>query len=88
MFIGKLSITSVIVICSYYIVVTMKDYINLISNPLIPTIICGIIGYSIGSLYMSIFGLSSNAIIQCFLIDETINIKKGQRAIYCPGPLR
>lgn len=60
----------------------------LIASPIAPTIICGIIAYTIGSIFMSIFGCSANAIMHCFLVDETTQASSGKPAIYCPEVLR
>lgn len=88
MFIGKATITAAIVVAAYYSLLRI-DYFSLrISSPVAPTLICGVIAYAVASIYMSVYGTSCNAIIQCFITDESDNSKNGRAAKYCPEPLR
>ena len=71
MFIGKATITSLVAVAAYYSLLRI-DYFSLkISSPLAPTIMCAVIALAVASIYMSVFGISCNAIIQCFIMDES-----------------
>jgi hypothetical protein len=88
MFIGKATITTLIAVAAYYSLMKI-DYFSLrISSPVAPTIICVVIAYSVASIYMSVYGTSCNAIIQCFITDEADSQKSGMPAKFCPEPLR
>jgi hypothetical protein len=71
MFIGKITITVLIAVAGYYCVMRISYFALLISSPIAPTLICAVIGYAVAAIYMSVYGVSCNAIIQCFITDET-----------------
>jgi choline transporter-like protein 2/4/5 len=85
---GKLAITFIVLIAAYYTMMSIEYFTIMVKNPVPPTVICGLIAFAISSLYMSVYGVSCNAIIQCFLMDEIDAKSRGQRARYCPEPLR
>jgi hypothetical protein len=43
-----------------------------ISSPVIPCITVFIIGYVVGSIFMSVYSIASNTILQCFILDYEI----------------
>lgn len=88
MVIGKAAMTCLIAVAAYYCVMKIEFFAVLIASPIAPTIICAIIAYVISSIFMSIFGCSANAIMHCFLVDETVQASSGKPAIYCPEALR
>lgn len=53
-----------------------------------PTIVSGIIGFVIGYLFMIVYGMSIDTILQCFLLDETLAKGSGQEPEHTPEPLR
>ena len=71
MFIGKITITVLIAVAGYYCVMRISYFALLISSPIAPTLICAVIGYAVAAIYMSVYGVSCKAIIQCFITDET-----------------
>lgn len=85
---GKLAITFIVLIAAYYTMSSIEFFVVMIKNPVVPSLICALIAYAISNLYMSVYGTSCNAIIQCFLMDEIEAKARGQRARYCPEPLR
>jgi hypothetical protein len=72
MFIGKLFIVCVTVIIAYVMLTKWPKAADSISSPYFPCIVAGIIGYVIGSIFMSIFSFASDTILQCFLLDEEL----------------
>lgn len=44
-----------------------------ISSPVVPAVICFVLGYSVASLFMSIFDVAVDTTFMCFLIDEENN---------------
>lgn len=87
MFICKITLCGFVGTGVFYSILSFK-YFALISSPMIPTLLSMIIVYGASTIILSIFGTSSNAIIQCFIMDELDAKTRGQRARYCPAPLR
>lgn len=87
MFICKLCLCGVIGAGVFYSIISFK-YFALVSSPMIPTLLAMVIAYGASTIILSIFGTSSNVIIQCFIMDELDAKSRGQRARYCPAPLR
>ena len=87
MFICKLTLCGIIGVGVFYSILSFK-YFSLVSSPMIPTLLSVIIVFGASSMILSIFSTSSNVIIQCFIIDELDARYRGQRARYCPAPLR
>lgn len=57
-----------------YIIITRAPSINdKIDSPLLSTLVFWIIGYLIGSLFISIYGNACDALMHCFLVDSEIN---------------
>lgn len=84
MFIGKATITTAITVSAYYSLMKIEYFSLRITSPLAPTIISGVIAFAVASIYMSVYGVSCNAIIQCFITDECEAQKQGRSAKYCP----
>ena len=60
-----------------------------VSSPLVPAIVMFIIGYMIGSIFMSIFSIGSNTILQCFIMDlEIAEVKHDGGADHQPQSLQ
>ena len=47
-----------------------------------------ILTYTIGSLFMAVYGMAVDAILHCFLLDEELAKKKGHTPAYTPEHLR
>jgi hypothetical protein len=45
-----------------------------VSSPIPPTIVCGFIGVMVAYMFMSIFSFSSDAILQSFLLAESLKL--------------
>jgi hypothetical protein len=85
---GKLAITFIVLIAAYYTMASLSYYQVMIKNPIVPSVICALLAFAISSLYTAVYGVSCNAIIQCFIIDELDAKTRGMKARYCPAPLR
>ncbi len=44
-----------------------------------------IIAYAVGNMFMTVWGMAADAILQCFCIDKELNDMKINR--YCPNQL-
>lgn len=76
MFLGK---TFIILLSAWigYIICTESYLKDSLTSPIFPTLGCGIIGYLIGSIFLSVYSFSATAILHCYLLDE--EIKGGHR---------
>jgi len=72
MFLGKLFIVSFTCFLSYIILTKWEKPSKAVTSPYFPIIACGIVGYIIGSIFLSIFSFASDALMQCFLLDEEL----------------
>jgi hypothetical protein len=68
---GVICITISTAVAGYYII----DYLHgeEISNPVIPVLICIIIGFLVSKLFMGVFALAVDATLQCFVADEELH---------------
>lgn len=66
--IGKLLIGSVSAFYTYLIIVNSQS-LN-VSDPTLPTILCGALGFVIGSVFISIYGISIDSILYCLCIKD------------------
>jgi hypothetical protein len=67
-------------IVGYLFVTNVNPYKSEIDSPIAPTLIMAVIGLVIGSVSLSVFGMSADALMHSFLLDEEIN--KGQAKAY------
>ena len=72
MFLGKLFICAANGAVCFLIVTNWKEVSQKINSPYVPCAIAVIIGYVIGACFMSIFSFASDAIMQSFLLDESM----------------
>jgi len=70
-FLAKATIASFTTITAYFLMGVMIDDDG-VTSPVGPLIIIGLFGYLCGAIFMSVFETSSNAILQCFLVDYDI----------------
>jgi len=47
-----------------------------------------VFAYAIGATFMTVYGLASDAILACFVVDEELNKKRNAPARHCPESLR
>jgi len=72
MFLGKLFIICATGLICYALMVNWDKPAEAITSPYFPAIACCIVGYLIGSIFLSIFSFSTDTILQCFLLDEEL----------------
>jgi len=46
-----------------------------------------VISWITGSMFMSVWGMAMDSILQCFCIDKELNHGSGKQNLYCPGQL-
>lgn len=72
MLIGRLFIICVTVGVCYLQLTQWPQVKENIASPYFPCIITAIIGFLIGSIFMSVFSFASDTILQCYLLDEEL----------------
>lgn len=67
MMLGKGTIMGVSAYITFLIV---KETAPEVQQPLFPAAIIMLVGYMVGSMFLSVFSFSGTAILHCFLLDE------------------
>ena len=61
-----------------YVMLTEIDYFsNDIISPIIPTMGFLITSFTIGSLFMNVYGMAIDTILLCYIVDMELNRNKG-----------
>lgn len=82
--IGKVFIAGATGIAGYVIITQVPTYSAKLNSPILPTLVFILVGYLIGSIFISIYGNACSALLHCFLVDCEIN----RDAKYSPEALR
>lgn len=83
--IGKVFIGAITAACGYFMLENISKIKDAITSPIVPVIIMFIIGLVIGTLFMSIYGISADTILMCFLLTKEVNPSGKVR---CPAPMQ
>lgn len=67
---GVLGIGVGVSIAAYFVCVEIQYFARLLTNPLIVTIVSGLIAFVISAIYLSMIDLSAQSILQCYFIDH------------------
>ena len=80
MFLGKLFIIVGCCVSTYLILDRVEYFYKALSGfPVGPMAASAVIGYFVGSVFMSVFSFSSDTILQCFLLDEEMTLMNKPR---------
>lgn len=85
---GKLAITAISTAAGYFYLTRKAGVKDTISSPIAPTICCAIASYIIASVFMEVYGLAIDAILQCFLCDEELKERNPSHESRAPAPLK
>ena len=89
MFMGKMLVTVGTAILCYFILIYLEYYEENLYSPFSPIILILFIAFGISLMFMGIYGLGADTIVQCFLVDQEIQEKvNGGAAQFCPEELR
>ncbi|OMJ83106.1 hypothetical protein SteCoe_16026 [Stentor coeruleus] len=83
--IGKIFITIVTSLIGFYIITNYDPWKDDIQSPVAPTCVFALIAYTVSGLFMSVYEMACDTIIQAYLIDERLHIAKTQ---FAPEPLQ
>ena len=87
-FLGSICITAGTTCICYYIITTSSTYKNNLYSPVLPTIFFAIIAFFVSSLFMNIYGIAIDTILQCAIVDEEVHKAENSPPKFCPEPLR
>ena len=78
MFLGKMSIASLTAFVGYIILENWISIKKNLDSPMAPTIVIFMIAYVVGAVFISVYSISADTILQCFLVDTDISIQQGR----------
>lgn len=84
-FIGKFFITTLSTLFGYLIITQSDEYKEHIQSPIPATLIFIIVSYVVSGLFVGIYEMTCDTIIQVFLVDEKLH--KGN-SVFAPEPLK
>jgi hypothetical protein len=87
-FLGKIFIGVLTALGGYIVITTVDKYSKVLFSPVIPTAFFFLIGLTVGSIFMSVYGFAADAILCCFFVDKEMVEKKGFQISRAPAPLR
>lgn len=79
LFLGKIFIACITAIGCYAMLTYWEEPREAIASPYFPCFVAMVIGYVIGSVYLSVFSFSADTVLQCFLVDEELAAKGTER---------
>lgn len=82
---GKIFITCVSSYLGFLLITNFDPYQDEISSPIAPTCVFALISYTVAGLFMSIYEMACDTIIQAFIIDERLHLAEPE---FAPEPLR
>ena len=71
MFLGKAVIMGLTGFIGYIILMN-SELKTQITSPILPTCLFVVIGYLVGSIFLSVYSFSSTTILHCFILSEDI----------------
>lgn len=72
----------------YFIITRTEKFKTSVTYPEGPSLLCGVIGFVVGSLFMSVYGVACDAILIVFVMDEEMEKHNGKGiALCCPPKL-
>ena len=71
--VGTIFITVASAVVGYFVITKVEFFSADVNSVVLPVIVVGVIGFILGKVTMSIFGVSGDALMHSFLLDEEIN---------------
>jgi len=85
---GKCFIAAISTLVGFLIITKASKYEDHIYSPFIPTALMFIFSFTVGSLFLNIYGMAADTILACFVLDEEIQKKRNAPPLHCPASLR
>jgi solute carrier family 44 (choline transporter-like protein), member 2/4/5 len=84
MFLGKWVITLAASYIGYMLITRVSTWKDSIHSPIFPTVVFILLSYSISGLFMSVYGMACDTILQCFLADEELSSRNRGAPAHSP----
>ena len=85
---GKVFVASITALIGFLVITKVDRYSEELYSPFIPTFIIFVFAYAIGAVFMTVYGLASDAILACFVVDEELSKRKNAPPRHCPESLK
>lgn len=85
LFFGQLLVAITSTLLGYVIITNADSFTEELISPVTPTIFFFLSSYMVAHIFLSVYGISADAIIHCFAMDEEIN---DGAALHAPKELR
>lgn len=70
MFLGKLLIATLTALIFYLVVTYISSVREKYTEPMIQVALVAVIAYLVGVLFMSVYSIAMDTLLQCFIVDE------------------
>jgi len=87
-FFGKIFVASVTALIGFLVITKVDTFSDELYSPFIPTFVMFVFAYAIGAIFMTVYGLASDAILACFVVDEELSKRRNAPARHCPESLK
>lgn len=78
MTLGKMAIASITAFLGFVMMEHWTEINEKLDSPFAPTLIIFFISYVVGAVFISVYSISADTILQCFLVDTDISEKQGR----------
>lgn len=85
---GTLCISLSATYVGYTVINKKKEIRDKLVGTTFPTIIFFMCSYVIGAIFMNVYGVATEAILQCYMLDKRLNEEENDPVDNCPKPLR
>lgn len=85
-FLGKVAITCVSAYAGFFYITHDEKFMGEINSPAGPTLVFLVVSYLVGSLFMGVYEISADTVIQAFILDEKLH--GVNCAVYAPEPIK
>jgi hypothetical protein len=62
---------------AYLVFITISYYKKNLYSPVVPSIVIFVIAYAVGLLFMTIYSMSCDTVLTCYIYDEELNKQSG-----------
>lgn len=87
-FFGKVCIGALTALAAYLTITKWDKFSEQLFSPVIPTLIVLVFAYGVGNVFMTVYGMASETILACFVLDEELGKKKNAAPRHCPQSLK
>ena len=85
-FIGKVGICIASTYLGYYILTNYDYFRNQVYSPLAPTAVFLLVSYTVSALFMTVYEIAADTIIQAYILDEKIHGEG--KTVFAPEPIK